>query len=221
MSVELSALEELIVTRRSVRKYQERPVPEEMLLKAVELATWAPNSGGRQTWHFTVVTNREVVGRVAAAVQAVTDLMATWPEAQTDAIRPHIDRWVGNSAFFRSAPALVAVSMGDYTSVTDILTQARAGFDPVAAEVVQNRLLGSSRLQTAAAAVTTLLLVLHQMGLGACWMAGPQQAKRQIEEILGVPVGYHFVALVPVGWPAEEPRPRARKTMEEMVTVIR
>lgn len=221
MMMDLTSLEEMIVTRRSVRKYQDRPVPEELLLKAVELATWAPNSGGRQTWHFTVVTNRDLVRQVAEAVQSVTDLMATWPEAQTDEIRPSIERWKVTSSFFRGAPALVAVSMGDYNSVTDLLTHARAAVDPQAAEIVKNRELGSSRLQTAAAAVTTLLLVLHQMGLGACWMAGPQQAKRQIEEVLGIADQFHFVALIPVGWPAEEPRPRARKSMDEMVTVLR
>lgn len=221
MSMELEALAQLIKTRRSVRKYQDRPVPEAVLLEAVELATWAPNSGGRQTWHFTVVTNRELIRQVADAVDAVTQLMADWPEAQAEEIKRSIARWKVTGAFFRGAPALVAVSMGEYISATDQLTVVRAAVDPIAAEIVESRRLGSSRLQTAAGGVTTLLLVLHAQGLGACWMAGPQQAKRQIEVILGVPEDYNFVALVPVGYPAEEPVPRDRKAMAEMVTVLR
>lgn len=221
MSIDLAALEQLIKTRRSVRKYQDRPVPEAILHHAVELATWAPNSGGRQTWHFTIVTNRALIRQVADAVDAVTHLMADWPEAQADDVKSAAERWKVTGAFFREAPALVSVSMGEYVSLTDRLTNERAAIDPVAAEIVESRRLGSSRLQTAAGAVTTLLLVLHAQGLGACWMAGPQQAKRQIEALLGVPQDYNFVALVPVGYPAEEPKPRDRKRMDEMVTVLR
>jgi nitroreductase len=221
MMIDMEGLADLIKTRRSVRRYQDRPVPEEVLLQAVELATWAPNSGGRQTWHFTVVTNRETIRQVADAVDAVTQVMAGWPEAQSEEIKSSIERWKVTGAFFRSAPALVAVSMGEYISATDRLTVMRADVDPVAAEIVESRRVGSSRLQTAAAAVTALLLIFHAQGLGACWMAGPQQAKRQIEAILGVPGDYNFVALVPVGYPAEEPKPRARKAMDEMVTVLR
>jgi nitroreductase len=66
-----------------------------------------------------------------------------------------------------------------------------------------------------------LLLGLHQQGLGACWMAGPQQAKSEIESILGVPSEYEFVALVPVGWPAEEKVGAPRKPLDEVVKVIR
>jgi nitroreductase len=52
-------------------------------------------------------------------------------------------------------------------------------------------------------------------------MAGPQQAKAEIESILGVPPEYEFVALVPVGWPAEEKVGAPRKPLDEVVKVIR
>lgn len=212
-------VEQLIKTRRSIRRYADRPVPEELLLKAVELATWAPSSGGKQGWHFHVVTNRDLIARMAAAVQNRTDLMATWPEAES--FRTAIDRWKTTSAFFRSAPALVAVSMSDYMSVTDQLTRARAETDPVASEIVEARRIGASRLQTVAGAVAYLLLALQALGLGAVWMAGPQQAKQEIEALLGIPPEYQFVALVPVGFPAEQPQARPRKALQEMVTMLR
>lgn len=215
----LAYLEQLIRTRRSVRRYQERAVPEDVLLKAVELATWAPSSGGKQGWHFHVVTNQTVITAVADAVLEVTHLMGTWPESEP--VRSAIERWKVTSAFFRSAPALVAVSMADYVSATDQVTRARASVDPVAAEIVEARRIGASRLQTAAGATAYLLLALHAMGLGAVWMAGPQQAKRAIEQILSIPPQHHFVALIPVGYPAEQPAPRPRKDLSQMVTIIR
>ena len=70
------------------------------------------------------------------------------------------------------------------------------------------------------AAVSYLLLVLHQMGLGAVWMTGPLQAKTEIEHILGVPEQMDLVAIIPVDYPAETPT-RDRKPISEVCKVIK
>jgi nitroreductase len=41
-------LEKLIKGRRSIRQWKKQEVPDELLKKAVELATWAPNGGNYQ-----------------------------------------------------------------------------------------------------------------------------------------------------------------------------
>ncbi len=51
---------ELIKTRRSIRKYLKKEVEREKLLKILEAAIWAPNSGNTQTWRFFVVSNDRV-----------------------------------------------------------------------------------------------------------------------------------------------------------------
>lgn len=217
--MEYEELAGLIKTRRSIRRYKQEDVPEELLLKAIDLATWAPNGGNRQPWQFWVVKNRDVIGQMADAVDARSRLMASWPEA--DAHREDADRWVRVASFFRHAPACIAVMVGGYESVTDKLLKARGTADPDARDMAEWRRFGSSRIQTIGGAVMLLLLTLHQMGLGACWMAGPQQAKGEIEQILGVPEGWEFVALVPVGWPAEEKAGAPRKPLDEVVKIIR
>lgn len=212
--------DELVRTRRSIRRYKPDDVPDELLLKAIDLATWAPNGGNRQPWQFWVVKSREVIGRMADAVDARSRLMASWPEA--DAFRADADRWVQVGAFFRHAPACIAVMVGGYESIADKLLAARIGSgDPGARDMHEWRRFGASRIQTIGGAVQTMLLALHQQGLGACWMAGPQQAKGDIEQILGVPAGWEFVALVPVGWPAEEKVGAPRKPLDEVVKFIR
>ena len=55
--MEFAELEKLIKTRRSIRKWKTDAVPEELLLKAIELAGWSPNSGGKQPYHCYVITN--------------------------------------------------------------------------------------------------------------------------------------------------------------------
>jgi nitroreductase len=215
----LEELGELIKTRRSVRKFQDKPVPEDLLLKALELATWAPNGGNYQPWRFLVVTKKELIHKMADTVKAKTELLASWPEAKQ--FGEAVERWKRMSDFFRGAPACIAILMGRYSSIADQILQARGETDPIAREVRSNRQLGSTSLQSVAAAITYLLLILHYLGLAATWMAGPQQAKREIEQLLGVPAGWDFVDLIPVGYPAETPKVPARKAVAEVVHFLR
>jgi nitroreductase len=213
------ALEGLIKTRRSIRKFQEKAVPEELLRRALELATWAPNGGNHQAWRFLIVSNKSLIGKLADAVKAKTELMAGWPEAAQ--FGETVERWRQNCDFFRAAPACIAVLMGRYSSIADQILQAREETDPVAQEIRSYRRLGNSCLQSVAAAISYLLLLLHQLGLGATWMAGPQQAKPEIERLLGVSPEWDFVALIPVGYPAEPPRAASRKPIAEVVQFLR
>jgi len=210
-------LEALYRQRRSVRRWQDRPVPEELLLKAVELGTWAPNGGNRQPYHFYVVTNKDKIQAMARAVKDAALVIAGWAqgeEAQT------AERWVAASDFFRYAPAAVALGAGFYQSLADQLMAARPD-DPRARVMMAARQQGSSRLQSAAAAIAQMLLAFETMGLGAVWMTGPLQAKAEIEAILEMDPAFDLVALIPVGYPAEEPQEKPRKPVAEICTVIR
>ncbi len=208
-------LEELIKTRRSIRKFQDKPVPEELILKAIELATWAPNGGNYQPWRFLIITNKDLISKIADAVKAKTELMASWPEAAQ--FGEIVARWRKTSDFFRQAPVCVAVLMSKYASIADQILKARGEQDPLAAEIISYRQIGNSTLQSIAAFVSYFLLLLHYFGLGACWMAGPLQAKKEIEEILHVPPGWNFVNLIPVGYAAETPRIPERKPLTEVI----
>ena len=81
--MDIETLEKLIKSRRSIRKWKKEEVSDELLKKAVELATWAPNGGNFQGWHFIVVKNREVIKKMADALQSVSDRIASWPEASS------------------------------------------------------------------------------------------------------------------------------------------
>ncbi|MEZ7197084.1 nitroreductase family protein [Pseudodesulfovibrio karagichevae] len=58
---------EAIRTRRSVRKYEDRPVPDEMVRQILEAAMMAPSAGNGQPWQFIVVNER-------ARLDAMVDL---------------------------------------------------------------------------------------------------------------------------------------------------
>ncbi len=62
---------EMILSRRSIRKFQDRPIPEEDIRQIVDAALHAPSAMGRQTWKFTVVMNREKIRELARATGEV------------------------------------------------------------------------------------------------------------------------------------------------------
>jgi nitroreductase len=217
--IDFTELGELIKTRRSVRKFKDQPVPEDLLLRALELATWAPNAGNYQAWRFLIVTRKAVIKQMADAVKAKTELLASWPEAKQ--FGEAVERWRKTSDFFRGAPACIAILMGKYSSIADQILQARGKTDPIAGEIRSYRQLGNTNLQSVAAAITYLLLILHYFGLATTWMAGPQQAKKEIEHLLGVSADWDFVDLIPVGYPAETPKVPPRKPVADVVQFFR
>ena len=52
--------------RRSVRKYLERDVSEDLIERVLEAARWAPSPHGRQPWRFAVLRSEETKERLAA-----------------------------------------------------------------------------------------------------------------------------------------------------------
>jgi nitroreductase len=54
-----------IFTRRSVREYQDRPVPEDMINQLLAAAMAAPSARNQQPWEFIVLTDREILEQVA------------------------------------------------------------------------------------------------------------------------------------------------------------
>jgi len=57
-----------ILTRRSVRAFQERPVEREKIDAILQCAVHAPSAMNRQTWHFSAVLNPEKIQKLAAAM---------------------------------------------------------------------------------------------------------------------------------------------------------
>jgi nitroreductase len=60
-----------------------------------------------------------------------------------------------------------------------------------------------------------LTLAAADVGLGTCWIGAfdPDAAR----EILGLPESVEPIAFTPLGYPADTPRPKKRKTLEALV----
>lgn len=60
-----------------------------------------------------------------------------------------------------------------------------------------------------------LILAATSLGLGTCWIAAfdPTAAR----EVLGLPDGVEPIAFTPLGYPADQPKPKKRKALSELV----
>jgi len=211
-------LEKIIKGRRSIRRWKKDEVPEEILKKAVQLATWAPNGGNYQGWRFVVVKKKETIEKMADAVQSVADKIASWPEAMP--WQQDVERYRKNASFFRNAPVCIGVFISAYQSPMDKVLVARESFDPEAKEILGFRRSAPTAIQSGAAAVTTMLLFFHQMGLGAVWMVSPVQAKKEIEDMLKFPSDMSLICLIAVGYPDELPQ-KERRPVDEVLEFVR
>ena len=54
----------LLKSRRSIRIYQDKPIPQDLLLQILEAGRWAPSGANLQPWHFIVVTDPETRKRI-------------------------------------------------------------------------------------------------------------------------------------------------------------
>jgi len=58
----------IIQSRRSIRRYQDKPIPDDLLHKLFQAARWAPSWANTQCWHFVVVKDMERKKKIQAAV---------------------------------------------------------------------------------------------------------------------------------------------------------
>lgn len=180
----------VIRERRSIRRYQERPIPRETLRALLTAATWAPSAHNRQPWRFAAITDAERRTSLAAAMgeRFRVDLAA-------DGLAPdQIERQVSRSyRRIAGAPAVIVacMSMADMDAYPDARRQHA------------ERLMAT---QSVALAVQNLLLAAHDAGLGTCWMCAPLFCEDAVREALDLPGDWEPQALITLGYPAETKR---------------
>ena len=55
---------EAITTRRSIRKYTDEKISEDVIKQVLNAAMCAPSAGNEQPWHFIVIDEREVLNKI-------------------------------------------------------------------------------------------------------------------------------------------------------------
>lgn len=71
---------EVILNRRSIRKYKDRDIAPETVEKLLRAAMSAPSAGNEQPWHFIVVDEREKLDQIPE-IHPYSDMVTQAPVA--------------------------------------------------------------------------------------------------------------------------------------------
>ncbi len=193
---------EIIRTRRSIRRYEPRAVPRELIDRLLDAAIRAPSAHNRQPWRFVVIESDATKRQLAEAMgeQLRRDLAA-------DGAPPDfIERDAGRShARITSAPLLILICA----------TTSDMDYYPDEQRRSNEALMAA---QSTAMAGQNLLLAAHALGLGACWLCAPLFCPAVVRETLALPDDWQPQGLITIGYAAEE-KEKTRYPIETRVLV--
>ena len=73
-------------------------------------------------------------------------------------------------------------------------------------------------LEDGVAATENILLGIADLALGACWVAGDKKPyAAAVSKLLGVPQNMKLISLIPVGWPATEPKQAKNRSLKDVI----
>lgn len=52
-------------SRRSIRAFQDKPIPESEIEMILEAGRWTPSASNRQPWQFIVIKNKDTLNKIA------------------------------------------------------------------------------------------------------------------------------------------------------------
>ena len=183
---------EAIEKRRSIRKFKPDPVPDEMINQILEAARLAPSGTNRQPWRFQIIKEgalkKKLFEEATFGVEAIVN-----------------------------APVVIACGSELLTFVKGHKL-APPGSEYYGAENEDweelKKFIPDANMYTAIA-VEHMVLTATALGLGTCWV---QRIKfGQVARTLGWPRHIVVLALLPVGYPDEDPPARPRISLKDIV----
>lgn len=210
MTVELI---EAIKKRRSIRKFKSDKIPKKDIYDIIQAASLAPSAHNKQMWRFIAISNQEVLKGMEKAIVSEIEELSNWSELKEIGLK--VKGLRAYSTFFVKAPLVFAILVEPYHSMVDEVLKLD-GLKKEQADLLHSHL----EIQSVAAAVENLLLATTEKGYGACWMCGPLIAVSVLEEILKIEKPWKLMALIPLGLPDQELKPKLVKDIDEILEFI-
>lgn len=192
-----------IKARRSIRKFKSEPVPPALITELIEAARLAPTGSNIQPTRFVVIKSEAVRAQLSQATPL--PFVSQAPVVIACCVDKDSLKGLGNrmmelkeAGAFADTP-LEKLDPESYTK--------RRSMDQAAAEAYL-------RLN-AAIAIDHLTLRAVDLGLGTCWIMMFDQEK--VKQILELGENYNVVALIPLGYPDQNPAARPRIELNQLI----
>jgi nitroreductase len=176
----------VIRTQRAHRAFTDDPVPDEVVERVLEAATFAPSAENTQPWVFIVVRDADARARIGELNRQA------WEGGGREFSRPRLSPEVfakveaGATGGIANAPVLVVVG-GDTSRCVEAVLEASVW-----------------------PAVQNLLLAAQALGLGASLTTITTVFGDELRSLLALPDHVRPLGVVPLGWPAKQLKPPRR-----------
>ena len=184
---------ELLRNRFSVRKFQDKPIPDEVIQGILEAGRLSPSGGNEQPWAFGVITDRTLIARIVEVACQ--------------------QEWIAK------APLLIVlctVCVGDERGGRDIQKYRFPEYREVIEKMDQDLYwaLNQEEHQTKIAGTHMALVALEQ-GVGSCWVS--LFDVKCLSRLLNLPKSYIPSEILVLGYPEAERKLTNKKELEEVV----
>ncbi len=176
---------ELLAKRRSIRDYQEKEVPLNLVKEIIQESCLAPSATNGQPWRFIIINDRELMQRLSnESKQNFLALMDKFPGAAS----LMYGEFLRNEAYnvYYNAPCLVLI--------------------------VGRKKHRSLRVDCALAA-GYFMFAATARGLGTCWIGlGQMIQSPELRQEIGLPDDHAIVAPIILGYPKSVPSQPSRNS---------
>jgi len=191
---------EIVCSRRSIRRFQNKPVAEATIAEIIDLARYSPTASNAQNVAYTIVTDPALLGQVSAQVFGFGVRLSRWAKSGSGKILLGL--------FKRTAPVR---TLHRYLRAMDYYqVQAKAGRDYILhnAPVLilirtpKGAAFGSDNANIAGA---NILNYAHAQGLGACYIGFlvlMLKRSRRLRRLLQIPADQRVQVGLVLGYPA-------------------
>jgi len=195
------ALESLLAFRRSTRRFQQKPVPHDLITRVVAAGRHIPSGGSRHAYEFTALTDPAVKQALLAEFSHYYD---------------RIRKLMGNSALLTIAGLFLGpyerafLSDPDYGQrMKELLDRFHAGDDPVfyhapAVIIIHTPELIPTPQQDSVLAGFAMALMAQTLGLGTCFVSLAEKglnANKHCKELVGIAPEDHIHVVLLLGYP--------------------
>jgi coenzyme F420-0:L-glutamate ligase/coenzyme F420-1:gamma-L-glutamate ligase len=197
---------DVVEMRRSVRTFAERPVPDEVVARAIEAAGTAPaphGSRGARPWRFVWLKSPEARPPLLGALREAwrADLVSDGTDGETIARRLH-----RSDEILASAPVLIACFVS-LTGADDYEDERRA------------RAERDMFIAAGGAAVQNLMVALAAQAVGSCWISSTLFAPDVAARALGLGPEWQALGCLAAGYAQVPPSPRFPSDSQEILDI--
>ncbi len=195
-------LDEVVKTRYSVRVFEDKPVPRELIEKILEAGVRAPTAGGGEQWFFIVAEKEGVRREIHKLLVEAHKLYAT-RVLREPLSEDKVSKWISR---MESGMYLAPVYIACYIDLR------RRLYSDEYLELER-----TWAIQSLSAAIENMILEAWNHGLGCVWLGVPLLMKKEFDALLKPPENCELQAIIAIGYPAMKGKAKPRRSLSEVV----